>query len=139
MLALRQIGGEHACTRDELRRCLDAAGLAHEVQAYELHLRRGEEHVRIVVPDAHRVTLASLDIYQTGCDTLGFELARALVARFGAIRLVDAVFGAFAIDGRASAAELAGERRERVRLIGRRIADDMSRKLEAYGHLGVAS
>lgn len=139
MVALRQAGGDEvACTLDELRALLATAKLAGEVRDGALHVARGAERVRLVAPDPQRITLASLDVFAANCETLAYDAALALVARFGAVRLVEELFGAFAIDGTRDAAALAEERGERVRAMARAIADDMLAKQAAYANPGAS-
>jgi hypothetical protein len=146
MLALRHAPGasggyreashEVVSSLEELRRCLDTAGLVYKVEHDELRVRRGVERIRILVADPRRVTLGSLDVFQLRCDLLGFEVALALVPVFGPIRLVDAMFGAYAVDRGGTAAALATERGERISAIASAIAEDMDRKMAIYRGLG---
>ena len=133
----RNAGTETTCTLDELRAAVGAAGLAVEVGAGELRLRRGNERLRVAISDPQRVTLASLDVFQSGCESLEYELALALVPIFGPIQLVDANFGASAIDGSRDPAALMAERRERLKAIARAISEDMAEKKTVYSRLGV--
>ena len=80
------------------------------------------------------ITLASLDVFQTGCETLGFEVALALVPVFGPITLVDSYWGAFFVDGSGDAAALVAERAKRVQAFGSAMAEDLGEKIAVYSN-----
>ncbi|MEO8703733.1 MAG: hypothetical protein ABI867_27025 [Kofleriaceae bacterium] len=127
-----QPGGEITCTLDELRARLAAAALPHELEGDTLHVRRDAESLRIVIPEAQRVTLASIDIYQVGCEKLAYELALALVPVFGPLTMADGLWGTFAVDERTSVVALEDERSERIKTMASRIAADMQHKMAVY-------
>jgi len=133
--AYRDPAGDTVCTLEELRSDLATAGLPAVLDNGAIEIVRGKERIRIFPSDARRVTLASLDIAQTGCDAMYFELALALVPRFGPLRLAVNMFGVYSVDSTRDAAGLVDERSERIRAIAAAIANDMRDKQTAYGDL----
>jgi hypothetical protein len=131
--AYRDPATETACTLEELRADLAAPGLTATIDGSMLELVRGKERIRIVAQDPRRVTLASLDLEQTGCDALYFEAALALVPRFGPLRLAVAMFGIYSIDATRTVAALVDERSERIGAIASAIVNDMQNKQQVYG------
>lgn len=130
--AYRAATAEVACTLDELRVVLDAARLISKMERDDLVIQRGAEQLRIVIPDPRRVTLTSIDIYHAGCETLGFEVALALVPTFGPMRMVDTFWGRFDIDGSQSAEACVALRGERIKAFAQGILDEQAAKADVW-------
>lgn len=129
--ASRQLGGpyrgDHAAAPEpalaELITAARAAGLAvHEVPG-GFDVRADDRAIRVRVRDRSRVALASIDLVDTGHETLVFQLALALVPVYGPIAVTEALFGTFIVDGRADAEALRGQRGERIKALARRIQE----------------
>lgn len=131
--AYRDAASDVSCTLEELRADLVAAGLPAVLDGPVLSVARGTEQIRVEAHDPRRVTLATVDATQTGCETLYYELALALVPRFGPVRLTVAMFGAYLVDGTRDSAALVEERSARISAIAAAIVSDMQDKQRAYG------
>jgi len=134
--AYRDANAEVAYTLDELRAALDAKGLPSELVHGDLVIRRGDEQLRVAISDPRRVTLASIDIHQSKCETLGFDVALALVPSFGAIRMTDALWGGFDIDGTQAADAYVGVRGERIAAMARGILEEQQGKAALWAQVG---
>lgn len=98
-------------------------------------IARGKDAVALRVPDPTRVPIASIELVDSGHETLVFELALALVPIYGPIHVTEAMWGTYLVDGRKSHTALHEERGERIRAMARGIQERLAASRPAWDQL----
>jgi hypothetical protein len=105
----------------ELVAAVREAGLGARTRTRGFDLWAGKHVLRLRVTDPGRVALASIELADTGHETLIFELALAFVPLYGPIVVTEALWGSFVVDRTRDAAALRDDRGERIKALARAI------------------
>lgn len=124
-------------TLDEIVAAARSANLRVTAHPSGFAAHEDQRSVTMTVPDATRVTLASMEIVDNATELLVYELALAMVPLFGPLSVTES-FGRRLVDGTRDAGALREERSAAIRKMAAGVLADLQDAERTYGGGGAS-